>query len=73
MDDVLVFGRDQTEHDTRLKAVLKRIASAGATLNPEKCEFSRRKLTFLGHVIDETGIQADPEKTSAIRDTNQHL
>ena len=68
MDDVLVFGRDQAEHDTRLKAVLKRIASAGATLNPEKCEFSRRKLTFLGHVIDETGIRADPQKTSAIRD-----
>ena len=68
MDDVLVFGRDQTEHDTRLTAVLKRIESAGATLNPEKCAFSRQMVKFLGHILDESGIRADPEKTSAIRE-----
>ena len=64
MDDVLVFGKDQEEHDSRIRAVLKRIESAGATLNPEKCEFSRTELKFLGHIID---IRADPDKTSAIR------
>ncbi len=66
MDDVLVFGRDQAEHDTRLTAVLKQVESAGATLNPEKCEFSRKSLKFLGHIIDANGIRADPEKTAAI-------
>ena len=68
MDDVLVFGRDQAEHDTRLTAVLKQVESAGATLNPEKCEFSRKSLKFLGHIIDANGIRADPEKTAAIRE-----
>ena len=66
MDDVLVFGKDREEHDIRLAAVLKRIQTAGATLNPEKCEFRKTKLKFLGHLKDERGIQADPEKTSAI-------
>ena len=68
MDDILVFGKDQAEHDGRLTAVLKRIESSGVTLNPEKCEFSRRKLSFLGHIINEAGVQADPDKTSAIRE-----
>ena len=68
MEDVLVFGRDQAEHDTRLTAVLKRIESAGATLNPEKCAFSCQMVKFLGHILDENGIRADPEKTSAIRE-----
>ena len=67
MDDVLVFGKDQEEHDSRIRAVLKRIESAGATLNPEKCEFSRTELKFLGHIIDGSGIRADRDKTSAIR------
>ena len=67
MDDVLIFGKDQAEHDKRLEAALKRIEEAGATLNPQKCEFRRSKITFLGHVIDENGITADPEKTEAIR------
>ncbi len=68
MDDVLVFGCDQAEHDTRLTAVLHQVEPAGATLNPEKCEFSRKSLKFLGHIIDANGIRADPEKTAAIRE-----
>ena len=65
MDDVLVFGKDQSEHDARLTAVLKCIESAGVTLNPE---FGQNRLKFLGHVVDEKGITADPDKTAAIRE-----
>ena len=65
-DDVLVFGKSQAEHDTRVTAVLNRIQAAGATLNPDKCEFGKTCLKFLGHVIDQSGIRADPDKTAAI-------
>lgn len=67
MDDVLVFGSDQKQHDERLTAVLKRLESANVTLNPEKCKFSCKQLDFLGHVIDENGVRADPAKTSALQ------
>ena len=66
MDDILIFGRDTAEHNSRVIAVLKRIEAAGVTLNPEKCEFAKPQVTFLGHVIDESGIHADPNKTTAI-------
>lgn len=66
VDDVLVFGKDKAEHDERLVAVLGRIEKAGITLNSEKCEFSKDRVKFLGHLIDSNGIQADPEKTTAI-------
>ena len=66
MDDVLIFGKDQAEHDEQLEAALRRIEEAGATLNPQKCEFRKPKLIFLGHVIDKDSITADPEKTEAI-------
>ena len=66
MDDVLVFGANQDEHDKRLTAALERIEKAGVTLNPDKYEFNKRTVKFLGHLVDENGIRADPEKTSAI-------
>jgi len=66
MDDVLVFGRSKAEHDERLENVLKRISDAGATLNRDKCSFGQERITFLGHVIDKTGISPDPDKISAI-------
>ena len=68
MDVVLVFGKDQKEHDTPLTAVLKRIEASGATLNPQKCEFSCKTLKFLGHLVDAEGVRADPSKTAAIRE-----
>ena len=66
MDDILVFGSNQAEHDSRLTAVMERLEAKGATLNPEKCEFGKRTVRFLGHVVDQAGIRADPQKTAAI-------
>ena len=54
-------------HDYIL-AMLNRIETAGVTLNVEKCEFYRESITFLGYKINSQGIQADPEKTRAIRE-----
>ena len=66
IDDVLYHGKDQTEHDQRLEAVLMRLA--GETLNLDKCQFSTDRVKFLGHVISSSGIEADPEKLQAIAD-----
>ena len=71
MDDVLTFGSNREEHDTQLVAVLPRLEKAGATLNKEKCEFRKQSIKFLGHIIDQDGIRADPEKTSAISNMEQ--
>ena len=36
MDDILIFGKDQKEHDIRLTAVLERIQAASVMLNKDK-------------------------------------
>ena len=66
MDDILVFGSDKSEHDKRLCVTLEKLRRAGVTLNAEKCEFNRRTVKFLGHIIDREGIKADPDKIRAI-------
>jgi len=60
IDDVLVFGATEDEHDARLLATLKRIQQAGGTLNISKFAFRQRSVNFLGHLIDEHGVRADP-------------
>ena len=66
MDDILIHGKDQAQHDTRLKAVLQRLQEAGLTLNSEKCRFSQSCVKFLGHLVDQEGIHPDPDKVVAI-------
>ncbi len=71
IDDVLVWGRTEEEHDSRLHAVLEKMQKAGITLNVEKCELSKRKVHFLGHINSAEGISPDPAKTAAIRNMTE--
>ena len=66
VDDVLIFGKDALEHDERLMKALERIAESGVTLNEAKCKFGQDRIEFLGHVIDQNGISASPEKVAAL-------
>lgn len=66
IDDVLVFGATRKEHDDRLLAVMRRLESAGVTLNLAKCEFAKDQVQFLGHLVSKAGVQADPQKIAAI-------
>ena len=66
MDDCLISGATKSEHDTRLFEVLQILQNAGITLNKGKCEFGKQSVTFLGHVIGQGTIEADPKKVQAI-------
>ena len=65
-DDVLIFGRDFQEHCDRLDRVLDAVGKAGLTLNPGKCLFGTREITYVGYTIDGQGIRPDNRKVSAI-------
>ena len=66
MDDILVYGENKTVHDRRLIRVLECLKEAGVTLNDQKCEFSKTSIKFLGHIVSDQGIEADPDKIDAI-------
>ena len=71
IDDILIYGRDQNEHDIRLRGALETIKNAGLTLNHNKCMFNQCSISFLGHLINDKGISQDPGKTTAIAKMSQ--
>ncbi|UYV66641.1 K02A2.6-like, partial [Cordylochernes scorpioides] len=68
MDDIVIWGAKQEEHDERLRCVLRKLQDSGLTLNKEKCIFSVKEIKFLGHLITERGVLPDPNKVQAIRE-----
>ena len=68
LDDIIVFSSTPAEHLERLEAVFKRLEAAGLKLKPSKCEFFKRSLVYLGHVVSERGIETDPKKIKVIED-----
>tara|TARA_B110000881_G_scaffold207396_1_gene211562 strand:- start:705 stop:4865 length:4161 start_codon:yes stop_codon:yes gene_type:complete len=65
MDDILIHSSSHEQHAKHVRTVLQRLAEAGITLN-NKCEFFKQRIKFLGCIVDSTGLQADPDKTSSI-------
>ena len=66
MDDMLIFGHTQQEHDSCLNAALTKIQEAGLTRNTDKCELNKTEIHVLRHVITRKGISPDPQKTKAV-------
>jgi len=68
IDDILVWGGNQEEHDSRLTAVLKRCEEINLTLNQDKCLFGVPEVTYIGHILNAEGVKPDPAKVRAIKD-----
>ena len=67
MDNIIVYGANQAEHDERLEAVLIRPQEANFTLNGEKCEFLEATIKFLVQLEGTEGFCTDPGKVSAVK------
>ena len=62
----MIYCDNLQDHCRQVKAVLEKLHVAGLFVKPEKCEFEANKITFLGLVISQNGIEMDPEKVSAV-------
>ncbi len=57
-DDIIIYGKTQTEHDQNLKAVLQRLRECNMRLNKAKCAFSQRQVAFLAtYFLTEVSTQ----------------
>lgn len=66
-DDILVYSRDEKEHQEHLKIVLQVLKAHRFYANEKKCAFGQRRIAYLGHVITKDGVSADPEKVEAMK------
>ncbi|KAJ4452181.1 hypothetical protein ANN_03699 [Periplaneta americana] len=66
LDDVIIFGETLEEYNDRLKEVFDIFRKNNVQMEPDKCEFLKEELKYLGHIITKEGIYPDPEKTEAI-------
>ncbi|GBO40610.1 Retrovirus-related Pol polyprotein from transposon 297 [Araneus ventricosus] len=56
------------EHLNNLRKVFQRLQKANLKLNPKKCRFFQKEVTYLGHVISAEGVKTDPGKIKAVID-----
>ncbi|XP_048611541.1 uncharacterized mitochondrial protein AtMg00860-like [Brassica napus] len=59
------------DHERHLKAVLERLREQKLFAKLSKCSFWQRSIGFLGHIVSDQSVSADPEKIKSIRDRPQ--
>jgi hypothetical protein len=66
IDDILVFSRNEEEHEEHLRLVLQKLREHQLYAKLSKCEFWLKEVSFLGHVISEGGVSIDPSKVKDV-------
>lgn len=67
LDDIVVHSATVSEELDRLEYVFSHLATAKLKLKPSKCKFFQKKVSYLGHVVSESGVEVDPDKTAALK------
>ena len=66
IDDILVYSRDEQEHEQHLKIVLQTLREKKLYAKLSKCDFWLKEISFLGHIVSAEGIRVDPVKIEAV-------
>ena len=65
IDDFCIYNM-RALHLAKVDEGLSRLAQLGGQLNMAKCHIGEKQVALLGHVVSESGIQADPSKVNAL-------
>ncbi|KAM2479646.1 hypothetical protein TB2_003286 [Malus domestica] len=71
VDDMLVKSKHADQHITNLSKTFTILKRYQMRLNPNKCAFDVGSGKFLGFMISQRGIEANPEKIKAILDMKE--
>ena len=66
VDDMVVKSVNAIDHVRDLEEVFDILRKYGMKLNPAKCAFEIASSKFLGFMVSQRGIEANPEKIKAI-------
>jgi len=67
MDDIVIYAISLEEHARKYNLLIERLRRANLKLQPDKCEFLKTEVTYLGHVIGKDGVKPDPKKLEVVR------
>ena len=67
LDDILVYSPDMETHLKHLRSLFIKLREADLKLKEVKCNFLKKHIRYLGHIISGKGITPVPEKLESIQ------
>ena len=67
LDDIKIFSRTEEEHLEHLEKIFRKLREYGLKMKREKCDFFKKHLQYLGHLVSEQGFKPLLEKIKSIK------
>jgi len=67
LDDIIIYAKDLTDYSQKITDIFERLKRYNLKLQPLKCEFLRKEVTYLGHRITDEGFKPDPQKIQCVQ------
>ena len=68
IDNIIIFSKNEADHIKHIETTFQKLKVAGFKLKESKCDFFKREIHCLGHLISVDEIQPLPEKLDSIYD-----
>jgi len=68
LDNILIFTKTEEEHAKAIRWVLQVLQDNKLFLRPEKCEFCKEQIKYLGLGISENKVSIDPVKITEVQE-----
>ncbi|GFT17728.1 retrovirus-related Pol polyprotein from transposon opus [Trichonephila clavipes] len=67
LDDLVIPAKNEQEGLEKLKIIFEVAKKYGLEIKFKKCQFLKKKIEFLGHIVESGTIKPSPTKTLAVR------
>ena len=67
LDDIIIFSKNELQHLEHLETIFSHLKEAGLKMKWSKCDFFKREIHYLGHLISTEGISPLPNKLDCIQ------
>ena len=68
LDDIIIFSDTEEEHLAHIEEIFKRLEAADLKMKRSKCDFFKKHIHYLGHLISADGIRPLKDKLDTICD-----
>ena len=56
LDNIIIFSKNEAEHLKHIEIIFQKLKEAGLKLKESKCDFFKKEIHYLGHLISDKGI-----------------
>jgi hypothetical protein len=68
LDDIIIYSESWEEHLEHLRKIFEKLKGANLMMKLKKCEFAKRNIRFLGHIVGKDGLKPDSDNIKKVKE-----